>query len=173
MSKTCTPFLVVFQLRDSRRCGSYVFYCVASAAHFLFFGGAVMTDIEVIRELHCYRKMYSLMQKTVNGCIEECRDLVVREKLVKVMQDAEDIYTGEEYEYKDLNADERIIVALLSYIADTEILYATDADMQLVDDCVDWSLAIQNKKVELSEEFVEEQVKKIFAMANKKYGSVQ
>lgn len=113
------------------------------------------------------------MLKSIDGCIAECRDLVVREKLIKVMQDAEDIYSGEEYEYKDLTADERVIVALLSYIADNEILYATDFDMKLVNDCVDWSLAIQNKKVELSKEFIEEQVKKIIAISNKKHGSVQ
>ena len=48
MSKTCTPFLVVFQLRDLRRCGSYVFYCVASAAHFLFLGVDLMTEKDFI-----------------------------------------------------------------------------------------------------------------------------
>lgn len=121
-----------------------------------------MTDIEVIRELHCYEKMYSTLQRTITECIAVCRDLVVKEKLIKVQQETEDIYTGEIYEYKDLNADERIIVALLSFIADTEISRVTDADMKLVDDCVNRSLAIQNKKVELSKEFIEEQIKKIF-----------
>ena len=117
-----------------------------------------MRDIEVIRELHCYKKMYNL---------------VVREKLIKAMQDAEDIYTGEIYEYKTLNADERIIVALLNLLMDTEIDRVTEPDMDFVDYCVEWSLAIQNKKVELSEEFVSEQVNKILSMANIKTDSEQ
>ncbi len=127
-----------------------------------------MTDIAIIRELHCYKKMYSLMQNVVSSCVDECKDLVLRKKLIKAMQDAEGIYTGEEYEYKDLTADERIIVALLSYIIDTEIDRVTDADMKIVDDCIEWSLVIQNKKVELPKEFIEEQVNKIFAIKNKK-----
>ena len=131
---------------------------------FFVLWGVFMKDIEVIRELHCYKKMYNLMTNTVNDCADICSDLVVKEKLVKAMQDAEDIYTGEIYEYKALNADERIIVALLKLLMDTEISRVTDPDMDFVDYCVEWSLAIQNKKVELSNEFIEEQVKKIFAV---------
>ena len=106
------------------------------------------------------------MLKTVSGCVDTCRDLVVREKLIKAMQDAEDIYTGEIYEYKTLNADERIIVALLNLLMDTEIDRVTEPDMDFVDYCVEWSLAIQNKKVESSEEFIDEQIKKIFAITD-------
>ena len=113
------------------------------------------------------------MTKTVSGCVDICSDLVVREKLIKAMQDAEDIYTGEIYEYKTLNADERIIVALLNLLMETEIDRVTEPDMDFVDYCVEWSLAIQNKKVELSEEFVSEQVNKILSMANIKTDSEQ
>ncbi len=132
-----------------------------------------MTNIEVVRELHCYKRMYNTLQKTITECIKTCRDLTVREKLVKIQQEAEDIYTGEIYEYKSLNADERIIVALLSFIVDTEISRVTVTDMQIIDNCIKWSLAIQNKKVEISEEFIEEQVNKIFATANEEKGSEQ
>lgn len=106
------------------------------------------------------------MLKTVSGCVDTCRDLVVREKLIKAMQEAEDIYTGEIYEYKTLNADERIIVALLKLLVDTGIDRVTEPDMELIDYCVEWSLAIQNKKVESSEEFIDEQIKKIFAITD-------
>ena len=132
-----------------------------------------MTDIELIRELHCYQKMYNTLQSTITECIAMCRDFTVREKLIKAQQDAEDVYTGEVYEYKTLTADERIIVALLKLIMDTEIDRVTKPDMDFVDYCVEWSLAIQNKKVELSEEFIDEQVKKIFAMANEEENSEQ
>ena len=132
-----------------------------------------MADIEVIRELYCYKKMYNLMLKNVSSCVDICRDLVVRDRLIKAMQEAEDIYTGEIYEYKTLNADERIIVALLKLLMDTEIDRVTEPDMEFVDYCVEWSLAIQNKKVELSKEFIDGQVKKIGAMANIKTDSEQ
>ena len=132
-----------------------------------------MTDIEVIRELHCYKKMYNLMIKAVSGCVDKCNDLVVREKLIKAMQEAEDIYTGEIYEYKTLTADERIIVALLKLLIDTEIDRVTKPDMDFVSCCVEWSLAIQNKKIELSEEFIDAQAKKIFALTNEKEDSEQ
>ena len=106
------------------------------------------------------------MLKNVSGCVDTCRDLIVREKLIKAMQEAEDIYTGEIYEYKTLNVDERIIVALLKLLVDTEIDRVTNPDMELIDYCVEWSLAIQNKKVESSEEFIDEQIKKIFAITD-------
>ena len=132
-----------------------------------------MTDIEVIRELHCYKKMYNLMTKAVSGCADICSDLVVREKLIKAMQEAEDIYTGEIYEYKTLTADERIIVALLKLLIDTEIDRVTHPDMDFVNNCVEWLLAIQNKKVELPKDFIDEKIKKIFAMADTEKDSGQ
>ncbi len=140
---------------------------------FFVFWGVFMTDIELIRELHCYKKMYNCLQKTISGCVGVCKDLVVREKLIKAVQEAEDIYTGEEYEYKDLTPDEHIILRLLFFIMDTEIDRVTDWNKDIVDECVEWALAIQNKKVDLSEEFIEEQVHKILAMANVKMDSEQ
>lgn len=132
-----------------------------------------MISIEVIREMHCYKKMNSTFEVCVADCIDICRDLVVREKLIKVLQDAEDIYSGEMYAYKDLNADERIIVELLKFIVDTEISRVTDTNMQVIDNCIEWLLAIQNNKVELSKEFIEQQVNKIFAKVNEEENSEQ
>lgn len=132
-----------------------------------------MIDISVIRELHCYKRMYNSLQKTITECIGECRDLVVREKLIKAQQESEDIYTGEIYDYKDLTEDERIVLALLSFIMDTELSRVTDADMKIVDDCIEWSLVMQNKNIELSKEFIEEQVKRIFEKVNEEEGSEQ
>ncbi len=132
-----------------------------------------MKDIEFIRELHCYKKMYNILQATITECIKTGRDLVVREKLILAQQEAEDIYTGEIYEYKTLNADERIIVALLRLLMDTEIDRVIDPDMEFVNYCVEWSFAIQNKKIELSEEYINEQVKKIFHPENEEKDSGQ
>ena len=132
-----------------------------------------MKDIEVIRELHCYKKMYNILQATITECIETGRDLVVREKLIKAQQEAEDIYTGEIYEYKTLTADERIIVALLKLLIDTEIDRVTHPDMDFVNNCIEWLLAIQNKKVELPKDFIDEKIKKIFHPENEEEDSEQ
>ena len=140
---------------------------------FFVLWGIFMISIELIRELHCYKKMYNTLQRTVTDCVGECRDLVVRERLIKAQQESEDIYTGEIYDYKELNEDERVILALLSFIMDTEISRVTDADMKIVNDCVDWSLVLQNKNIELSKEFIEEQVKRIFEKVNEEEGSEQ
>ena len=125
-----------------------------------------MTNIEIIRELHCYRKMYNALQATITECIKTCQDFAVREKLMKIQQEAEDIYTGEIYDYKELNEDERIVLALLSFIMDTELSRVSDTDMKIVNDCIEWSLVMQNKNVELSKEFIDKQIKKIFSMAD-------
>ncbi len=61
------------------------------------FVGVIMTGIEVIRELHCYKMMYNALQATITECIETGQDLVVREKLIKAQQETVDIYTGEIY----------------------------------------------------------------------------
>ncbi len=132
-----------------------------------------MSDVEIIRELHCYKRMYNLLQKTITSCINESRDLVVREKLIKAQQGAEDIYTGEIYDYKELNSDERAILALLKIIIETEIDRVPDGDMRIVEACIDWSLTIQNIKMRVSEDFVKEQVKKIFAKSDEEEDSEQ
>ena len=158
-------------LRDTK-VGVMYFSCVASAAHFLFCGCVFMTDIELIRELHCYKNMYNCLQKTITECIKTGIDLVMREKLIKAQQEAEEIYTGEIYDYKTLSADERVIVALLKYIMNSEI-EREDGNMEIVHKCIEWSMAIQNINVELSEEFVKEQLNRIFNTTNKEKDSEQ
>ena len=55
----------------------------------------------------------------------------------------------------------------------TEISRVKNGDMSIVNDCIEWSLVMQNKNIELTKEFIEEQVKKIFSMANEKEDSEQ
>ena len=131
-----------------------------------------MTDIELIRELHCYKKMYNCLQATLTECIETGQDLVVRERLIKAQQEAEDIYTGEIYEYKELSEDERVIMALLKLIMNTEI-DREDGNMEIVHKCIEWSMVMQNINVVLSKEFVEEQMNKISRMLKEQEDSEQ
>ena len=134
-----------------------------------------MSKINVIEELHHYKKMYRLMQNAVIDCTEICKDPIVKDKLIKVQQEAEDIYTGEEYEdRKYTTPDELIIILLLTYIKDREASREIDLiDVDIIKDCVDWLLRLQNKKVELTEDEIEERVNKIFLFAKNKEDSEQ
>ena len=134
-----------------------------------------MSKINVIEELHHYKKMYRLMQNAVINCTEICKDPIVKEKLIKVQQEAEDIYIGAEYEdRKYTTPDELIIMLLLTYIKDREGSREIDLiDVDIIRDCVDWLLKLENKKVEFTEDEIEERVNKIFLFAKNKEDSEQ
>ena len=133
-----------------------------------------MSKIDTIRELHCYKKMYHLMQNAVIECADMCKDLVIKEKLIKIQQEAEDIYTGEVYVGKALTAEELVIILLLSYIREREIskgigLMDTDA----IEETIDWTSAFQSVDFEITDEMIEEQINKIFHLENKQKDSEQ
>ena len=134
-----------------------------------------MSKIDVIRELHCYKKMYHLMQNTVIDCVDTCKDPIIKSKLIKAQQDAENIYTGEEYEIRrDLTVDEIIIILLLSFIREREASREFDVmDIDIIRESVDWLLILQNKKIKLTEEFINQQVAKIFHPENEEKDSGQ
>ena len=133
-----------------------------------------MSKIDTIRELHCYKKMYNLLQNTVIECADICKDPIIKEKLIKVQQEAEDIFTGEVYVGKALTAEELIIVLLLSYIREREIskgigLMDTDA----IEEAIDWSNALQDVDFEITDEMIEEQTNKIINLMHKNKDSGQ
>lgn len=108
------------------------------------------------------------MQKAVVECSDICKDPIIKEKLIRVQQEAEDIYTGEVYVGKALTAEELVIVLLLSYISDREIskgigLMDTDA----IEEAIDWTNALQNVSFEITDEMIKEQINKIFYLENK------
>lgn len=133
-----------------------------------------MSKIDVIRELHCYKKMYHLIQNSVIECVDICKDPIIKEKLIKAQQEAEDIYTGEVYVGKALTAEELVIVLLLSYIRGREIskgigLMDTDA----IEEAIDWSNALQDVDIEITDKMIEEQTNKIINLMHKNKDSGQ
>ncbi len=134
-----------------------------------------MAEIDIIRELHCYKKMYHLMQNTIIECTDICKDPFVKEKLIKLQQKAEEIYTGEEYEIRrDLTVDEIIIILLLSFIKDKEASKELDImDIDIIREAVEWLLTLQNKKVSLTDELIKQQVLKISNQKNEEKDSGQ
>ncbi len=112
------------------------------------------------------------MQNTVIDCAEICKDPIVKEKLTKVQQKAEDIYTGEEYDYRDLTADELIIVLLLSFIREKEALKGLSLiDSDTINDCISWNMALQNVKFKLTDEIIQEKTDKIKHSINEETAS--
>ena len=133
-----------------------------------------MSKIDIMRELHCYKKMYHLLQNAVIDCTDICQDPDIKEKLISVQQEAEDIYTSEEYIGKALTADELIIVLLLSYIKDREIskgIGLMDADA--ISEAVDWTNALQGVNFKITDEMIEEQIKKIARIIDEEEDSEQ
>ena len=134
-----------------------------------------MAEIDVIRELHCYEKMYHLLQKTVIDCAEICKDPIVKEKLLKVQQDAEDIYIGDEGKTLNyLTTDEKIIVLLLTFIREREISKKLgQMNSDVVSEALDWNLALTGVKIELTDEMIKAQINKIFHPENEEKDSEQ
>ena len=123
-----------------------------------------MAEIDTIRELHCYEKMFDHILRAVEECEEICQDPVVKEKLIKVQQEVEDIYIGDEYKtHNYLTPDEKVIVLLLTFIREREIskkLGKMNSD--IVKESLDWNIALNSVKIELTDEMIEERVKRIF-----------
>ena len=134
-----------------------------------------MAEIDTIRELHCYEKMFDHILSAVEECEEICQDPVVKEKLIKVQQEVEDIYIGDEYKtHNYLTPDEKVIVLLLTFIREREIskkLGKMNGD--IVKESLDWNIALNSVKIELTDEMIEEQINKIFHSENKAEASEQ
>lgn len=102
-----------------------------------------------------------------------CKDTFVKDQLIKVQQEIEDISTGDEYKtYSYLTADEKTIVLLLTYIMDREIskeLGKMDSDIFY--ESLDWLLTIKGTNVTLSDEEINERVAEIFRTINEEEDS--
>ena len=102
-----------------------------------------MPKIDIIRELHCYKKMYHLLQNAVIECVDISKDPIVKEKLIGIQQEAENIYTGDEHIGQVLTADELIIVLLLSFIREREISKGIGLmDSDTIKEAIDWTNAL-------------------------------
>ena len=127
-----------------------------------------MAEIDVIRELHCYQRMFDHILRTVEECEEICKDPVVKEKLVKVQQEVEDIYIGDDYKIHNyLTVDEKVILLLLTFIREREISKELgQMNSDIVSEAVDWDLALKGAEVFLTDEMINARVRKIFHPEN-------
>ena len=56
----------------------------------------MITDIELIKELKLYKKMYNHLFSTVTRTIEVCRDPIAKDLLIVAQQETEEIYVSED-----------------------------------------------------------------------------
>ena len=104
----------------------------------------------------------------VEGCSKICTDSFVKEELVNVQKELEDIRSGDEYKARGyLTADEKVIAFLLSVIIDNESAKdAENFDGDAFDTAVDWFLTVKGQKVRLSDEEIAKQVAEIFRVSD-------
>ena len=107
-----------------------------------------MIDINIVRELNAYKKMYSHIFNVVTNVIEVCQDAKVKYMLIKAQQYTEDIYTGENICPKKLSVDEETIVFLLHTVIEQESKKATsEQDTQFIEECKDWILDFEENRM--------------------------
>ena len=129
-----------------------------------------MAEIDVIRELHCYEKMFNHILRTVKECEEICKDPDVKEKLIKVQQEIEDIYIGDDYKIHNyLTVDEKVILLLLTFIREREISKELgQMNSDIVSESLDWNFALNNVKIELTDEMIKGNLKKFLYYEDEK-----
>lgn len=107
-----------------------------------------MNEINVIRELNAYKKMYNHIFNAVTDAIEVCQDARVKNKLIKAQQHTEGIYTGENLLPRKLSCDEETIVFLLYTVIEKERYKPiAEQDTQLLEDCKDWILDLEENRM--------------------------
>lgn len=107
-----------------------------------------MIDINIVRELNAYKKMYSHIFNVVTNAIEVCQDAKVKYMLIKAQQCAEGIYTGENIYPRKMTTDEETIVFLLHTIIEQESKKtASEQDTQFIEECKDWILDLEENRI--------------------------
>lgn len=107
-----------------------------------------MTDINLIRDLNAFKKMYSYLFNTLTDAIKVCQDPVVKNMLIKAQQHTEGIYSGECCNSK-MSVDEETIVDLLKLLIKTETdKPVSQQDTEFIDECKDWILDLQNARID-------------------------
>lgn len=107
-----------------------------------------MLDINVIRELNAYKKMYSHIFNAVTDAIEVCQDAKVKYMLIKAQQYTEGIYTGENICPRKMTSDEETIVFLLHTVIEQESEKPiSEQDVQFIDECKDWILDLEENRM--------------------------
>ena len=107
-----------------------------------------MTDINLIRDLNAFKKMYSYIFNAVTDAINICKDSEVKNMLIQAQQHTEALYSGENCN-KNISVDDETIVDLLKLLIKTETdKPVSQQDTEFIDECKDWILDLQNARID-------------------------
>ena len=105
-----------------------------------------MAEINTIKELHSFAKINKIMLDVIYECSENCTDPVVKEKLIQVQKQINDIIADENRICQKLTPDEAVIVLLLSFIREKEMYQSDGAfDVDILNDAGAWLNNFKNK----------------------------
>ena len=104
-----------------------------------------MNDIEMLRELYCYKKMYNHIFNVVTDVIERCRNEALRQELISAQQYTEGIYIGCTPREVPMTDDEKTIALLLSiFIKQERKRPEEEQDISLIEECMDWIAELEH-----------------------------
>lgn len=105
-----------------------------------------MTDINLIRDLNAYKKMYNHLFNAVTDAIRLCTASDVKNILVKAQQYTESIYLGEN-NTNEISIDEETIVDLLTLLINIEREKpVSQQDGDFIEECNDWIFDLQKAR---------------------------
>ena len=106
-----------------------------------------MTDIQLIRDLDAFKKMYRYLFNAVTDAINISDEPEVKDILIKAQQRTEEIYIGENC--SDMYSDDATIIDLLKLLVETECEKPLSQQNQdFIDECNDWACDLQEGRTE-------------------------
>lgn len=103
-----------------------------------------MTDINLIRDLNAFKKMYNYIFNVVTDAVEICQDPKVKYTLIQAQQYTEAIFSGENNYPKKMSIEEETIVYLLTLLIEEECKKPiSQQDKDFIAECKDWASDLQ------------------------------
>lgn len=103
-----------------------------------------MIDINLIRDLNAFKKMYNYIFNVVTDAVEICQDPKVKHMLIQAQQHTESIFLGENYYSKKMSVEEETIVYLLTLLIEEENKKpVSQQDKDFIAECEDWACDLQ------------------------------
>ncbi len=103
-----------------------------------------MTDINLIRDLNAFKKMYNYIFNVVTDAVEICQDPNVKYMLIQAQQHTEAIFLGENNYPKKMSIEEETIVYLLTLLIEEENKKPiSQQDEDFLYECKDWVCDLQ------------------------------
>ncbi len=106
-----------------------------------------MTDIQIIRDLDAFKKMYRYLFNAITDAINVCSEPEVKNILISAQQRTEEIYIGKNC--SDMYDDDETIIDLLKLLVETECEKPlSQQNQEFIDECKAWICDLQDGRTE-------------------------